>query len=470
MQYSRREMLKRCGCGFGYLAFSSIFAAIARDALAAKSPLAMRDPHFTPKAKRVIFLFMHGGPSHVDTFDPKPALARDEGKKLPTGFIKGFLDPNANLLASPFTFNKHGQSGLAISEIFPEIGKCADDLCLLRSMHTNGQDHTQAVLKLHTGSENQVRPSVGSWILYGLGTENQNVPGFVTLGPSAMTGGAQNFGSAFLPAVYQGTSIGRQAQNGGLTDAQIRHIKGALPLDLQRQQLDFVQTLNREHLERAVVDDQLEGVIESYELAFRMQTEAPELTDLSKESADTREMYGVDQTPTDAFARQCLLARRFAEKGVRFIQVNHAFKWDSHQNLKDEHSRNAREVDQPIAALLRDLKSRGMLKDTLVIWGGEFGRTPTGQRVGNGGEFGRDHNPHGFTVWLAGGGVKGGLSYGETDEYGFQAVKDKVHMHDLHATVLHLLGLDHEKLTFRHAGRDFRLTDVHGNVVKAILS
>ncbi len=463
-------MLKRCGCGFGYLAFSSIFAAIAREALAAKSPLAMRDPHFTPKAKRVIFLFMHGGPSHVDTFDPKPALARDEGKTLPIGFVKGFLDPNANLLASPFTFNKHGQSGLEISEIFPEIGKCADDLCLVRSMHTNGQDHTQAVLKLHTGSENQVRPSVGSWILYGLGTENQNLPGFVTLGPSAMTGGAQNFGSAFLPAVYQGTSIGRQAQNGGLTDAQIRHIKGELPLDLQRQQLDFVQTLNREHLERAVVDDQLEGVIESYELAFRMQTEAPKLTDLTKESPETREMYGVDQTPTDAFARQCLLARRFAEKGVRFIQVNHAFKWDSHQNLKDEHSRNAREVDQPIAALLRDLKSRGMLKDTLVIWGGEFGRTPTGQRIGNGGQFGRDHNPHGFTIWMAGGGVKGGMSYGETDEYGFQAMKDKVHMHDFHATVLHLLGLNHEKLTFRHAGRDFRLTDVHGNVVKAILA
>lgn len=468
MKYSRREMLKRCGCGFGYLAFSSIFAAIAREAMA-KSPLALRDPHFAPKAKRVIFLFMHGGPSHVDTFDPKPALTRDEGKKLPEGFVKGFLDPSASLLGSPFKFQKHGQSGLEISEIFPEVGKCADDLCLVRGMHTNGQDHTQAVLKLHTGSENQARPSVGSWVLYGLGTENQNLPGFVTLGPSSITGGAQNFGSAFLPAVYQGTAIGRQA-NGGLTDAQIRHIKGELPLDLQRQQLDFVQALNRDHLATAEVDDQLEGVIESYELAFRMQTKAPELTDLSGETADTRAMYGVDQTPTDAFARQCLLARRFAEKGVRFIQVNHAFKWDSHQNLKDEHSRNAREVDQPIAALLRDLKSRGLLKDTLVIWGGEFGRTPTGQRLGNSRDFGRDHNPHGFTMWLTGGGVKSGLSFGETDEYGFQAVRDKVHMHDLHATLLHLLGLDHEKLTFRHAGRDFRLTDVHGDVVKAILA
>jgi len=469
MKYSRREMLKRSGCGFGYMAFTSMFAAIARSALAA-NPLSVRDPHFGPRAKRVIFLFMHGGPSHIDTFDYKPALARDEGKTLPAGFIKTPFDSSAKLLPSPFAFNKQGQSGLEISEIFPEIGKCADDLCLIRGMHTNGQDHNQAVLKLHTGSENQVRPSVGSWILYGLGTENQNLPGFVTISPSLMTGGAQNYGSAFLPGVYQGTPIGRQGPNGVLTEAQIRHIKGEFPLDIQRQQLDFVQSLNREHLARAGADDQLESVIESYELAFRMQTEAPELTDLSRESAETLTMYGVDQTPTDNFARQCLLARRFAEKGVRFIQVNHAFKWDSHQNIKDEHSRNAREVDQPIAALLRDLKARGLLKDTLVIWGGEFGRTPTGQRVGNGSTFGRDHNPHGFTIWLAGGGAKGGLSYGETDEYGFQAVKDKVHMHDLHATVLHLLGLNHEKLTFRYAGRDFRLTDVHGNVVKAILA
>lgn len=469
MKHSRREMLKRCGCGFGYMAFTSMFAAIARSALAA-NPLSVRDPHFSPRAKRVIFLFMHGGPSHIDTFDYKPALARDEGKTVPAGFIKAPFDTSAKLLPSPFGFNKQGQSGLEISEIFPEIGKCADDLCLIRGMHTNGQDHNQAVLKLHTGSENQVRPSVGSWILYGLGTENQNLPGFITISPSLMTGGAQNYGSAFLPGIYQGTPIGRQGPNGVLTEAQIRHIKGEFPLDVQRQQLDFVQSLNREHLARAGADDQLESVIESYELAFRMQTEAPELTDLSHESAETLTMYGVDQTPTDNFARQCLLARRFAEKGVRFIQVNHAFKWDSHQNIKDEHSRNAREVDQPIAALLRDLKARGLLKDTLVIWGGEFGRTPTGQRVGNGATFGRDHNPHGFTIWLAGGGAKGGLSYGETDEYGFQAVKDKVHMHDLHATVLHLLGLNHEKLTFRYAGRDFRLTDVHGNVVKAILA
>jgi hypothetical protein len=463
---SRRDLLKRCGCGFGYLALSSILAEVARAAaLADKHPLALKNPHFQPRAKRVIFLFMHGGPSAVDTFDYKPLLTRDAGKPLPASFPKGVADPNGKLLPSPFEFNKAGQSGLEISEIFPEIGKSADDLCLIRSMHTNGQDHTQAVLKLHTGSENQVRPSLGSWILYGLGAENQNLPGFITISPTPMTGGAQNFGSAFLPGVYQGTPIGQAGTV--LTQAQIRHIKNSeLTSDLQREQLNFVQDLNKEHLRRAAADDQIESVIESYELAFRMQTEAPELTDLSKEPASVREMYGVDQTPTDDFARQCLLARRFAEKGVRFIQVSHSFKWDQHQNLKADHARNAREVDQPIGALLRDLKSRGMLKDTLVLWGGEFGRTPTAQGKGDG----RDHNPHGFTMWMAGGGVKGGLSYGATDDYGYHAAENKVHMHDLHATLLHLLGLDHEKLTYRYAGRDFRLTDVHGHVVKEIMA
>jgi len=472
MKETRREMLRRCGCGFGSLALASMFAGLARTAEAArKGPLAARDPHFEPRAKRVIFLFMHGGPSHVDTFDPKPALARDEGKSLPRGFVKGAaFDESAKLLPSPFAFRAHGQSGLEISEIFPEVGKHADELCVIRGMHTNGQDHTQAVLKLHTGSENQPRPSVGSWVLYGLGAENQNLPGFITISPSAITGGVQNYGSSFLPAVYQGTPLGQA--RGALNEAQIRHIaNGELPMALQRQQLDFAQELNRRHLARSAEPDPIEGVIESYELAFRMQMEAPEVTDLSKETPETLARYGVDQTATNDFARQCLLARRFAEKGVRFIQVNHAFKWDSHQNLKAEHERNAREVDQPIGALLGDLKERGLLKDTLVLWGGEFGRTPTGQRGGAAGrEAGRDHNPFGFSIWLAGGGAKAGMSYGETDEYGYQAVNNKVHMHDLHATMLHLLGLDHEKLTFRHAGRDFRLTDVHGNVVKAILA
>jgi hypothetical protein len=368
-------------------------------------------------------------------------------------------------MPSPYSFVKSGESGLEISEIFPEIAKCADDLCLIRGMHTNGQDHTQAIMKLHTGSENQSRPSVGSWVLYGLGSPTENLPGYLTISPSSIAGGAQSYGSAFLPAVFQGTPIGQSGTP--LSQAQIRHIRnGGVTRELQRKQLDFLQELNREHLARAAGDDQIEGVIESYELAFRMQTEAPEAMDVSKESPETLELYGVDRTTTDNFARQCLLARRFVERGVRFVQLNHGFQWDSHQNLARDHRVNAQQIDQPIAGLLRDLKGRGLLKDTLVVWGGEFGRTPSGQ----GGADGRDHNPHGFSVWMAGGGVKGGLSYGETDEYGFQAVQNKVHIHDLHATILHLLGLDHEKLTFRYAGRDFRLTDVHGNIVKAILA
>jgi membrane-anchored protein YejM (alkaline phosphatase superfamily) len=305
---------------------------------------------------------------------------------------------------------------------------------------------------------------MGSWIIYGLGTENQNLPGFVTISPPVFNGGPQNYGSAFLPAVFQGTPIGRE--NTPLSEAQIRHIKNAQwSADTQRRQLDFLQQINRKHLEKAAHDSQLEGVIESYELAFRMQTAAPRLTDISDETEATLNLYGIGQEPTDNFGRQCLLARRFAQAGVRFIQVNHAFKWDQHVNLKSDHERNSREVDKPIAALLKDLKSCGMLEDTLVLWGGEFGRTPTAQ----GNNDGRDHNPGGFSVWLAGGGVKGGSAYGATDDYGFRAVENKVHMHDLHATLLHLLGMDHTRLTYRYGGRDFRLTDVHGNVVTGIL-
>ncbi len=452
------------GCGFGYVALAGLMDQLAR-AEGTRNPLAPKPAPFTPRAKRVIFLFMHGGPSHVDTFDPKPLLQRDQGKALPASFGGAKIDPNAKLMPSPFEAKKHGESGLEITEIFPEVAKNADDLCLLRSMHTNGQDHGQATLKLHTGSESQVRPSMGSWIIYGLGTENQNLPGFLTISPSSLTGGAQNYGPAFLPAVYQGTPIGRAGT--ALSQAQIKHIQnGFLPVDLQRKQLDLIQDLNREQLRQAALDAQLEGVIESYELAFRMQSEAPKVTDLTGESEATLEMYGINQTPTDDFGRQCLLARRFAERGVRFVQVSHSFKWDQHQNLKRDHERNAREVDKPIAGLLRDLKSRGLLQDTLVVWGGEFGRTATGQ----GSLDGRDHNPHAFTVWMAGGGVKAGFAYGATDDYGSAALVNKVHTHDLHATILHLLGIDHEKLTYRHAGRDYRLTDIHGNVVKAILA
>lgn len=459
----RRRALKLAGCGFGYLALAGLFDDLAR--AEATNPLAPRKPQFEPRAKRVIFLFMHGGPSHVDTFDPKEGLKREAGKPLPASLRGKTGDPNAKLMPTPFEFKKHGQGGIEITEIFPEVAKCADDLCVIRSMHTNGQDHGQATLKLHTGSETQVRPSMGSWVIYGLGTENQNLPGFLTISPSPVTGGAQNYGSSFLPAVFQGTPIGRAGT--ALTQAQIKHIQnGFLPVDLQRRQLDLVQDLNREQLKQAAMDTQLEGVIESYELAFRMQSEVPKVTDLAGESEETLKLYGINETPTDDFGRQCLLARRFAEKGVRFIQVSHSFKWDQHVNLKRDHERNAREVDKPIAGLLKDLKGRGLLEDTLVIWSGEFGRTVTGQGTLDG----RDHNPHAFTTWMAGGGVKPGYVHGATDEFGSAAMADKVHMHDLHATILHLLGMNHEKLTYRHAGRDYRLTDVHGNVVKAVLA
>lgn len=464
---SRRRMLKRAGCSFGYLALTSLLADLARAAGAvdAANPLAPRAPHFPARAKRVIFLFMHGGPSHVDTFDPKPLLKRDNGKPAPVGTGDGPAMPGGKLLASPWEFKAHGQAGLEISSVFPQIATCADDLCVIRSLHTNGPDHGQATLKLHTGNNTLVRPSMGSWIVYGLGTENQSLPGFITICPTPINGGPQNYGPAFLPAVYQGTAIGQAGRP--VSGARIQNISNAqAPADLQRRELDFLQQLNHEHLKQAQVDQQLEGVIESYELAFKMQTEAPRLTDISDESKATLDLYGINGGPADDFGRQCLLARRFAERGVRFIQVSHSLKWDQHANLTKDLERNALETDQPIAGLLKDLKSRDLLKETLVVWGGEFGRTPTVQQ----GADGRDHNPGGFSMWLAGGGVKGGLAYGATDDYGQYAAENKVHMHDLHATVLHLLGMDHKRLTYRYAGRDFRLTDVAGNVVNAIVS
>jgi hypothetical protein len=317
---------------------------------------------------------------------------------------------------------------------------------------------------LHTGALALTRPSLGAWVFYGLGTENQNLPGFVTICPPRGHGGVLNYGNAFLPAAYQGTALGSAGTPAA--SARIRHLSpGQITAAQQRRQLDLLQSMNRDHLERAGGDDRLDGVIESYELAFRMQVSVPTLTDLSSESRATRALYGIDEEPTDDFGRQCLMARRFAEAGVRFIQVSHSFKWDQHGELKQGHEQNAREVDRPIAGLLADLKARGLLEETLVLWGGEFGRTPVTE-----GKDGRDHNPHGFTMWLAGGGVQGGLVHGATDEFGYYAVKDKVHMHDLHATILHLLGLDHEKLTYRYAGRDFRLTDVYGRVVQEIIA
>jgi hypothetical protein len=444
------------------------FAGLAAEARAAEvatkfDPLAPRPGHIKPRAKRIIFLFMHGGPSQVDTFDYKPMLAKHDGKDLPFEPAKG-TTVSRKLMTSPWSFAQHGESGAWVSELFPNVARHVDDLCLLHGMHTEGQSHGQAVLQLHTGAQALARPSMGAWVVYGLGTENRNLPGFVTICPTRGHGGAQNYGNAFLPAVYQGTAIGSASTPA--SSARIRHIANdGLSLADQRRQIDFLQSLNRGHLERAGGDDRIEGVIESYELAFRMQSAVPQLLDLRGETKETMQLYGIDEKPTDDFARQCLLARRFAEAGVRYIQVSHSFKWDQHGNLRKGHEQNAKEVDKPIAGLLTDLAKRDLLKDTLVLWGGEFGRTPVVQ-----GKDGRDHNPQGFTMWLAGGGVKPGFTYGATDEFGYYAVKDKVHMHDLHATLLWLLGMDHEKLTYRHAGRDFRLTDVHGRIVKEIFA
>jgi hypothetical protein len=464
---SRRQMLRSSAVGFGYLALASMLAEDAAASDAAVDPLAPKAPHFPARAKRIIFLFMKGGPSHVDTFDHKPLLDRDHGKPLPFAKPRVQFAPTGNLLKSPWKFHKHGASGIAVSELFPHLAECVDDICFLHSLHGTNAAHGGAVLKLHTGSDNFVRPSMGSWITYGLGTENRNLPGFITICPTLAHGGVNNWGSAFLPAAYQGTPLGNASIPAG--QARVRYIQNPrLPRDVQRLQLDRLAEMNREYLARTGPDLSLEGRINSFELAFRMQTEIPEVENLSGESPATRKLYGLDDPVTANFGRQCLLARRFAERGVRFVQVTHSdanVQWDQHADLKNGHSKNAREVDRPIAGLLTDLKARGLLQDTLVLWGGEFGRTPTAQ-----GNDGRDHNPEGFTMWLAGGGVKGGFRYGATDDYGYFAVENKVHIHDLHATLLYLLGLDHERLTYRYAGRDFRLTDVHGLVVRAILA
>ncbi|HEY4565583.1 MAG TPA: DUF1501 domain-containing protein [Thermoanaerobaculia bacterium] len=460
-------MLREAATGFGSLALAALMAEESRAASPAPSPLEPRSPHFPPKAKRVIFLFMKGGPSHLDTFDPKPRLQADDGKPLPFAKPRVQFAETGKLLASPWKFRRHGESGLPVSELFPHVARHVDDLCLIHSLHGTNAAHGGAVLKLHTGSDNFVRPSMGSWITYGLGSEDRDLPGFLTICPTLAHGGVLNWGSAFLPAAYQGTPLGNASVPA--EEARVRFIRNPrFSPATQRTQLDLLAELNRGHLERAGPDRALEGRLESYELAFRMQSRMPEVEDLSGESRATRADYGLDDPVTANFGRQCLLARRFAERGVRFVQVTHsdsAVQWDQHSDLKKGHEKNAREVDRPIAALLRDLKARGLLDDTLVVWGGEFGRTPTAQ-----GKDGRDHNPEGFTMWLAGGGVKGGHRHGATDDYGYYAVEDKVHIHDLHATVLHLLGLDHERLTYRHAGRDFRLTDVAGRVVRGVLA
>jgi hypothetical protein len=407
----------------------------------------------------VIFLFMHGGPSHVDTFDHKPRLFADDGKPLPFAKPRVQFAQTGNLGRPRWDFTPHGQCGAMVSSLFPEVARHVDELCFLKSVHGTNPAHGGALLKLHTGSDSLVRPSMGSWVTYGLGTENQNLPGFLTLSPSLGHGGSGNWSSSFLPAAHQGTRIGQSGHK--IRDAALPWL-GEATAD-QRRRLDLTQDLNRLHQDTRG-DDVLDARIRSLELAFRLQMEAPEAMDLSRESAATRALYGIDEPATDDFGRQCLLARRFAERGVRFIQVTHGY-WDQHSDLKKKHEELARGCDRPIAGLLTDLRRLGLLEDTLVLWGGEFGRTPTLQ-----GNDGRDHNPHAFTMWMAGGGVKPGFSHGETDEYGFYAQRDKLHVHDLHATILHILGLDHERLTFRHGGRDFRLTDIAGEVASAILA
>jgi hypothetical protein len=456
---SRRDFLNRVGTGLGALGLAALFNDSGLLAESPKTgPLSPKDSHFKPKAKRVIHLFMNGGPSQVDTFDPKPALTKYNGQRPPTA-DKSTERRTGGLMMSPFKFTPRGKSGLEVSELFPEVGKCIDDICVLRGMHTNVPNHEPSLLMMNSGEVQPTRPSMGSWLLYGLGTINQNLPGFVVLCPGKPVVGPQLWSSSFLPGIYQGTHI-----NNGKIDPKsvIQHINNQyLGSKSQREQMDLLKSLNEEHLAQRGSDNSLESRIQSLEMAFRMQFEAQEVFDLNQETKATREMYGNGQ-----FADACLLSRRLVEKGVRMVQIytGGGQPWDDHGDIKD-HASKAKQVDQPIAALLKDLKQRGLLEDTLVLWGGEFGRTPTSE-----GAKGRDHNNLGFAVWLAGGGVKGGMAYGATDEFGFAAVENKTHVHDLHATILHLMGLDHEKLTYRYSGRDFRLTDVSGRVVKEILA
>ncbi|MEC9094001.1 MAG: DUF1501 domain-containing protein [Planctomycetota bacterium] len=469
--FSRRDVLRHSAVGFGNLALNALVSADPGISGAApgnkmQGRSSSQVPHLPARAKRVIFLFMKGGPSHLDTFDYKPQLQKDDGKPLPFAKPRVQFAKTSTLLKSPWKFSPYGESGMLVSELFPNVAKQVDDICFLHSVHGTNAAHGGALLKLHTGSDNFVRPSMGSWITFGLGTENNNLPGFITICPTLAHGGVKNWSSAFLPADYQGTPLGVASQSS--TMAKLKYAKGEINPELQRQQLDLLSQLNRDHLEKSGFEASLAARMKSFELAFRMQTEVPALEDISDESAETLRLYGLHEKSTQEFGRQCLLARRFAEKGVRFIQVTHSdskVQWDQHADLINGHTKNAREVDQPIAGLLVDLKRRGMLDDTLVLWGGEFGRTPVAEN-----KNGRDHNPQGFTMWMCGGGVRGGYRYGATDDYGYYAVQDKMHVHDLHATLLYLLGIDHQKLTYRYAGRDFRLTDVSGEVARKILA
>jgi hypothetical protein len=494
---TRRELLGRMGNGFAMLGLAGVMGrdALVGDAQAATSaakaaaaggkakaevgaasalanalanPLAPRAPHFPAKAKRVIFLFMNGGPSHVDTFDPKPALDRYAGKAIPLDLRTERKTGSA--LASPFKFQKHGQSGIEVSEIFPNVAQCVDEMAVIRSMRADVPNHEPSLLLMNCGEARQVRPSLGSWVTYGLGTENQNLPGFIAMCPGGFPiQETQNWQSGFLPGVLAGTYIDPQQTDVEKLISNIRNHHSTT--EEQRAQLDLVQQLNQTHLQKRQGDAQLETRIQSFELAYRMQSDATDAFDVDKEPPHIKEMYG-----PGAYARQCLIARRLAERGVRFIQLYHGAgqPWDHHDDIEVGHRNLAKECDQAIGALIKDLKQRGMLEETLIVWGGEFGRTPSvelptpGANAGK--QNGRDHNHYGFTMWMAGGGVKGGTVYGATDEFGFAAQEKPVHVHDLHATILRLLGFDHTKLTYRYAGRDFRLTDVHGNVVQDLIA
>jgi hypothetical protein len=467
---SRREVLFRIGGGFGAVGLASLFRDVGLLASVPEAggavvpgsanPLAPRSPHFPARAKRVIFLFMNGGPSHVDTFDPKPELVTHAGEAVPDSLLQKTGRKGAGkLMPSPFKSRPCGQSGIEVTEIYPELGACVDDLCVIRSMYTDNPNHEPGLLMMNSGNMQPIRPSLGSWLTYSLGSDNQNLPGFIVLCPGKPVVGPQLWSNSFLPGIFQGTHINNRTVD---PKTVIRDIRNPyLTPGAQRAQLDLLQEMNRLHLERREHDEQLEARIASLEMAYRMQGEAQEVFDVGRESPATRQLYGDGE-----FANACLLARRLVERGVRVVQIYYGDgqPWDDHADINN-HRKHAKASDRPIAALLRDLKARGLLQDTLVIWGGEFGRTPTSQ-----GAKGRDHHSLGFTMWLAGGGVKGGYVHGATDDFGFQAVENRMHVHDLHATVLHLLGLDHERLTFRYSGRDFRLTDVSGKVAQDVLA
>lgn len=461
-QLTRRELLRRSGQGIGMLGLAAVLADDGRLVAAPATPLAPKQPHFAPKAKRLVHLFMNGGPSQVDTFDPKPALEKYHGKPLPNPNLRTERK-TAGAMRSPYKFQRYGKNGVEVSELFAQTAQCIDDICVIRSAHADVPNHEPSLMLMNCGDGRLPRPSMGSWLTYGLGSENQNLPGFIAMCPNGYPIVAtQNWRSAFLPGAYQGTYVDTQHTD---VNKLIENIQNpGLPLAEQRRQLDLVLKLNRRHGDARPNDPQLEARIQAFELAYRMQTEAAEAFDVNREPTKVRDNYG-----TGTIARQLIITRRLLERGVRVVQVwsGGGQPWDNHDGLEKQHRTLAGQWDRPIAAFLKDLKQRGLLDSTLVLWSGEFGRTPVAELPGL---SGRDHNHYGFSVWLAGGGVKGGYVHGATDEFGFRAERDPVHVHDLHATMLHLLGFDHEKLTYRYAGRDFRLTDVHGHVVRELLA